>query len=134
MDQANGCMHPETRDEQLDAIRATATLEEFPRFDPSGEYVNLAQLGPGSIVKVHTRHSCYRVAVIDGVRRLATVQGGTLLREPVVARLNGATNGGSMLKAGWIGVGLCLEIGLGFRRIITSPVLAIDVEAAQSAA
>ena len=48
--------------------------------------------------------------------------GGALCPEPVEARLVGATSIGGIVKTGWIGVGLRLEMRLGRDRVTTSPV------------
>jgi hypothetical protein len=39
-----------------------------------------------------------------------------------------ATTRGSLLKIGWIGVGLRVEMSLAGRRIVTSPVRSITIE------
>ena len=48
--------------------------------------------------------------------------------EPTDARLVGATGGGSMLKPGWIGVGLKVELRQLRERTTTSVVNAIAIE------
>jgi hypothetical protein len=85
-------------------------------------------LEPGTVIVVNTRHTRYRFVVVDGPEQRALVTGGWLFPESTEVRLEGATGGGSMLKVGWIGVGLRLELSIGLRRITTSRVLSIAVE------
>jgi hypothetical protein len=50
-----------------------------------------------------------------------------LFPTPTEARLEGAIAGGSLVKTGWIGVGLLVELRVGLRRIITSPVRSVTL-------
>ena len=43
-------------------------------------------------------------------------------------KLQGATLGGSVIKSGWIGMGLRLELAVGSKRITTSPVKFLAIE------
>jgi hypothetical protein len=88
--------------------------------------VRLRQLRPLTTLLVWTRNSLYRLVVTDGCN--IYVQGGTFFPEPTSAHLDGASVGGSLLRVGWIGVGLPMEIRAGARRIVTSPIRAIATE------
>jgi hypothetical protein len=90
--------------------------------------VAFGALEPGTVIVVSTRHTCYRFVVVDGPGQRALVTGGWLFPESTAVRLEGATGGGSVLKVGWIGVGLRLELSIGLRRITTSRVVSIVVE------
>jgi hypothetical protein len=46
----------------------------------------------------------------------------------VEATVSGSTFGGCMLKAGWLGVGLRMEVSVNGRRTVTSPVKSLRVE------
>jgi len=46
----------------------------------------------------------------------------------VPGRMDGSGFGGSLLKVGWIGIGLRMEILAGDQRIVTSPVRDISIE------
>jgi hypothetical protein len=88
--------------------------------------VRLRQLRPLTALLVWTRNSLYRVVVTNGCS--IYVQGGTFFSEPTSAHLDGASMGGSVLRVGWIGVGLPMEIRVGTTRVVTSPVRAIATE------
>ena len=88
--------------------------------------VRLRQLLPLTTLLVWTRNSLYRVVVTDGCN--IYVQGGTFFPDPTSAHLDGASIGGSLVRVGWIGVGLPMEIRVGARRIVTSPIRAIATE------
>jgi hypothetical protein len=90
--------------------------------------VAFRSLEPGIVIVVNTRHTCYRLVVVDGPEQRALVTGGWLFPESTEVRVEGATGGGSVLKMGWIGVGLRLELSIGLRRITTSGVRSIVVE------
>ena len=94
-----------------------------------GAGVDLSQLPPLTTLLVWTRNSLYRIVVGGG--SAVYVQGGQFFPDPTPARFDGASLGGAVLKAGWIVVGLLMEIQDGDSRIITSPVRAIAAEAPQ---
>jgi len=56
------------------------------------------------------------------------VRGGARFPKATRAQLQGASAGGSLIKTGWIGVGLRVELLVGPRRIITSPVRSMTIE------
>jgi hypothetical protein len=60
--------------------------------------------------------------MLDPESGRALIQGGQYFVEPVEATVSGSTFGGSMLKAGWLGVGLRMEIYYEGKRTVTSPV------------
>ena len=105
------------------------TLDGFVLEPGCVEGVALQSLAAGTVLSVHTRHTHYRVIVLDPRRQLVLVTGGALFPEGTEACLDGATAGGSLLKIGWIGVGLRLELRMGVRRITTSRVRSITIEA-----
>jgi hypothetical protein len=93
-----------------------------------GDGVDVRELAAGTIVSVRTRNSCYRFVIVEPETQLVLVSGGHWFPEPTEARVVGATGGGSMLKPGWIGEGLRLEIRHMNRPITTSPVDAVTIE------
>ena len=101
------------------------TLDEFASELSTREGVRLADLEPLTTLHVHTTNSLYRIGVLNGTRIL--VQGGTF-PEITPAKFSGSSLGGNLLKCGWIGVGLRMEIRAGTRRVVTSPVCAISIE------
>jgi hypothetical protein len=104
------------------------TLDDFALDPGCTRGVAVDSLEPGTRVVVGTSHSCYRFVVSDPERRRGTVTGGRLFSEPTDVRIDGATAGGSVIKAGWIGVGLRMELTVGSKRVTTSCVkfLAVD--------
>ena len=108
------------------------TLDEFAVESSRGEGLSIERLEPGAKVTVRTRHSRYEVSILDSRRHLVLICGG-VFAAPTVVRLSGATLGGSALKLGWVLVGFRMELGLGSRRIISSPVLSVRESAAPAA-
>ena len=70
----------------------------------------------------------YRFVMLDESGRNALVEGGPYFPRPSAARVEGSTLGGSLLKVGWIGLGLFVELSFGGKRIITSRVRSISVK------
>jgi hypothetical protein len=87
------------------------------------EAVQLRQLPPRTSLLVWTRNSLYRFVVTKGSN--VFVQGGRFFPRPTAAVLEGAIVSGYVLKVGWLGVGLLMEIRVGRRRIVTSAIRAI---------
>lgn len=111
-----------------DFVPPIGALDEFALEPGCSSGVALDELEPGTQVVVGTRHSCYRLTVNDGLRGRVTVVGGTVFPEPAEVRVDGATAGGSVIKAGWIGVGLRMEMSAGLKRITTSTVKFLAIE------
>jgi hypothetical protein len=88
--------------------------------------ISVLDLEPLTVLRVDTRNSVYRIVVSQ--RTAVFVQGGQFFPEASAAHLAGATFGGSLLKIGWIGVGMRMEICGDDGPIVTSPVRRITVE------
>ena len=58
------------------------------------------------------------------------VEGGDRFPEATPVVLQGSSAGGNLVRIGWIGVGLRMELSVGPRRIITSRVSSVTIEAA----
>jgi hypothetical protein len=93
-----------------------------------GTGIELRSLPPGTALLVDTRNSRYRLLMLDGDGRKALVQGGRYFCQEAEAQIGGSTLGGSLLKVGWIYVGLCLELTVGGKSIVTTRVRSITVE------
>jgi hypothetical protein len=106
---------------------AVQTLSEFAQQPGCFEGLSLSTLAAGTIISINTRRSQYRVVLIDPRQGRALVTGAVWFPEPTEVRLVGATAGGSMLKTGWIGIGLKLEMSVGRQRITTSRVRSVTV-------
>ena len=109
-----------------------ATLDRIGDLVDDTAGVHLRDLPPCTTLLVWTMNSLYRVVVTQWPE--VYVQGGAFFPDPTLARVEGASFGGSCLRVGWIGAGLLVEIRSGGRHIITSPVLAITTEQASSVA
>ena len=90
-----------------------------------GDGVDLTNLMPSTKLLVWTSHSLYRFVV--GVEDLY-VEGGTYFPSCTSADFVGSRLGSHSVKAGWIGVGLSMEILVGGRYVVTSPVHGIVAE------
>jgi hypothetical protein len=93
-----------------------------------GPSLMLDGLAVGTTIVVATRHSSYQFAIVDAAQRRATVVGGKMFTETTDVRIEGATTGVSVIKPGWIVVGLRLELSMGLKRITTSSVTSFEVE------
>ena len=109
-------------------VPTPGTLEGFALEPGCVEGLALQSLDAGTVLNVITRHSIYRVVVLDPAQQRVLVTGGRLFPERTEVRLEGATAGGSVLKIGWIGTGLRLEMSMGRQRITTSQVQSVTVE------
>jgi len=89
--------------------------------------VDLRSLPDGTRVVVETCNSRYRLVMHEGNGFNAVVQGGRYLPEATAVRIDGSTGGGSLLKIGWIGVGLFLELSVRGERLLTSRVRSISI-------
>jgi hypothetical protein len=74
---------------------------------------------------VCTRNSTYTIVVLRPDTGDVIVRGGRLFPSFQRAVLAGASAGGSLLKMRGIYPGLCMEIVVGGRRVLTSPVASI---------
>jgi hypothetical protein len=96
--------------------------------DPvQAEGLSIQSLRTGTEVLARTQHSTYRMVVLDPENRRVRLSGGALFRRETEAVIEGATAGACVLKLGWIGVGLQLEISHGDQRARTSTVDAVTI-------
>ena len=105
------------------SARAAYAVDEFADEASATKGIDLNDLEPFTMLMVRTCHSLYRIVVWRGTE--VVLQGGRRFPSTTVCRINGSGFGGSVLKLGWIGVGLRMEIAADGRRIVTSPVLEI---------
>lgn len=89
--------------------------------------VAINSLEPGTTLVVHTHNSQYRFVILFDPP-IALVQGGAMFPDPTVVRLEGATDGGSALKIGWILVGFRMEMWVGGVYITSSRVRSVSIE------
>jgi hypothetical protein len=103
-------------------------LDGGAEISPLLEGVTLMALEDCDMIQVRTRNSDYEIFLLDPKSGRALVRGGKFFAEPVEATVSGSTFGGCMLKAGWLGVGLRMEIFTNGQRTVTSPVQSLRVE------
>jgi len=119
---------PIGHDDRGTLVPRCRTLSGFALEDGCAKGVAIQSLDSGTTLIVQTRNSQYRVVVLDGTELSVLFKGGAVFQEATEVHLGGASAGGSLLKTGWIGVGLRMEMWVGARRIITSPVRSITIE------
>lgn len=115
-------------DRRAEVVPRCRTLSGFAVEAGSTKGIAIQSLEPGTTLIVRTSNTYYRLVVLKGSRHRVLVAGGALLPVAVPADLQGSSAGGSVMKMGWIGVGLRLELCIGAHRIITSPVRSITIE------
>ena len=103
-------------------------LEGVSEISPLLEGVTLTALEACDTIHVRTRNSDYEIFLLDPKSGRSLVRGGEYFVEPVEATVSGSTFGGCMLKAGWLGVGLRMEVFVNGQRTVTSPVQSLRVE------
>ena len=99
-----------------------ATLDRFAAA-AGGPGVAVRSLEPLTELRIQTRNTCYRIVVTRDADII--IQGGAFFPDPIRAHVEGASLGGNLLKVGWIGVGLRMEILAEGRRIVTTAVRSI---------
>jgi hypothetical protein len=110
------------------AIPRYCDLDGVTEISPLLEGVALMTMKACDTIHVRTRNSDYEIFLLDPKSGRALVRGGEYFAEPVEATVSGSTFGGCMLKAGWLGVGLRMEIYVNGQRTVTSPVQSLRVE------
>lgn len=90
--------------------------------------VDLRSLPSGTELVVETRNSRYHLAMLDDASN-ALVEGGRHFQQATIARVNGCTFGGCLIRLGWIAVGCRLEFSVCGRRVVTSHVRSISIKA-----
>ena len=113
---------------QASLVPRCRTLSGFSLEADGSEGIAIQSLAPGTTLIVQTLNSTYRLIVLDGGHYDVLVQGGALFPKATLAQLQGASAGGSLVKTGWIEVGLRVELRVGPRQIITSPVRSVTIE------
>ncbi|MCI0662559.1 MAG: hypothetical protein L0220_15945 [Acidobacteria bacterium] len=104
------------------------TLDGVIEVTPELKGVILGKLKVCDMIQAQTRNSLYEIFLLDPESGRALVRGGKYFAEPREATVSGSTFGGCMLKMGWLGVGLRMEIYDNGQRTLTSPVQSLRVE------
>jgi len=114
-------------------VPSRATLTGFTEISGATEGVDLGNLSARDRIHLRTDNSDYRIILTDPRTCRVVVQGGRLFVEPTEAIIRGSTCGGAMLRTGWIGIGLQLELACilaedPLKNVVTSPVQSLFVE------
>ncbi len=131
----NQCEQPGAANEAVpyeDGPEAFSYCEDSAPQNDRVTGIDLRSLPAGTAVVVDTRHSRYRFVMLDDGGRNALVDGGSCFPRATPARVEGSTLGGSLLKVGWIVLGLFVELSFGGKRIITSRVRSISMPRGKS--
>lgn len=104
-------------------VREDATLDGFVTAATAGPGVAVRALEPLTALLVETRNTRYHIIVSRGDE--IVIQGGVFFPDPAPAHLDGASLGTGLLRLGWIGVGLRMEIRAAGQRIVTTAVRSI---------
>jgi hypothetical protein len=114
--------------EKVTSVPRCRTLAGFALEAGCEEGIAIESLEPGTTLTVRTVNSQYRLIVIDGARHRVLVEGGDRFPEATPVVLQGSSADGSLVKTGWIGVGLRVELRVGPRRILTSRVRSVAID------
>ena len=90
--------------------------------------IHISRLAPFQGVQIQTQNNPYSLFVLEPSEGKVLVRGGQYFPDFKEAYLCGSTWGGSILRLGWIGLGMCLEIYVDGMRIVTTPLKALSVE------
>ena len=114
-------------DNEVITVSPARTLDGFAAESSCDEGLTVESLEPGTVLTVRTDNSEYRVTVVDGARHEVLIEGGSMFPQAVAAVLQGASAGGSLVKTGWISVGLRMELFVDSHWVMTSPVRYISI-------
>lgn len=117
------------KESQLHTIPRYCSLDGFAELSAC-DGIALRNLHAFDAIRIKTLNSEYYIFLIEPESGKALVQGGRYFAEPVEATVSGSTFGGCMMKMGWLGVGLRIELCFNGQRIVTSPVRSLDLEKA----
>jgi hypothetical protein len=109
------------------AIPLCGSLEGLTEIGRSLQGVELATLARFDTIVVNTVNSQYRIFLLDPENGRALLEGGRQIHA-VEARVVGSSFGGSILRTGWVGVGLRMEACANDKYIRTSPVQSLWIE------
>lgn len=112
-------------------VRSGAQLDSWSGFDWS-DGIQIDELHPLDTVSVHTHNSVYQIVVRDPESGEILVRGGSRIPAFKPGHLSGCSIGGAVLKRGGIYPGFRLEIEIEGKRLLTSPVVSVDLDPAPS--
>jgi hypothetical protein len=110
------------------AVPLNCSLDAVTEVLPFVEGVTLNSCAPYDVIVLRTANTEYHLLLLDPESGRVLIDGGDRFPEPIEATLLGASFGGSMIRTGWIGVGMRIELCANDKYIITSPVKSLVVE------
>ena len=123
---------PDGRGKQIHLIPQCSSLERLTDLNASLQGLELATLAAFDTILVRTVNNEYRIFMLDAETGRALLEGGKIT-EPIEVTVLGSSFGGSILRTGWIGVGVRIEALARERYIRTSPVQSLWVQHETSA-
>jgi hypothetical protein len=111
---------------EQDSIPVGAILDTWSN-DPCTNGVQIDHREDMGKLAIRTWNSLYEITVIEGRSGEVLVRGGQFFPELTLARLTGATLGGSFCKMRGIYVGFRMEINANGQRFVTSPLESIGI-------
>ena len=112
-------------------VRTGAQLDSWSGFDWS-DGIQIDELRPLDMLSVHTHNSVYQLIVRNPESGEILVRGGSRVPTFTNGHLSGSSIGGAVLKRGGIYPGFRLEIEVDGKRLLTSPVISVEVDPAPS--
>lgn len=88
------------------------TLDELKKLQDEFGDLDTSKLPNGTEIVVTTRHSEYKIKLVNAEEGDILIKGGSRFPEYTEAILNGSTWGSSMLALGKIGIDMFMEIGI----------------------
>lgn len=115
------------RPAEVFTVPRESLLEGFAELHAEERGIDLQQLRVNDAISLYTQNSAYHLVVVNPAELRVTVQGGSYFAVPTAAIVRGSTVGGAMLKTGWIGLGLRVELLYALTQeppesLVTSPV------------
>jgi hypothetical protein len=103
------------------------TLDGAASISSKLEGVTLRRLEARDTIYARTNNHDYEILLLDPDSGRAMVKGGKYIVESTEATVVGSTFGGCMLKVGWLGVGMRMEILAGDQYLVTTPLESLRV-------
>ena len=119
IDHADGAYIPEAAD-----------LSKFDDVVQRTRGILIKDIPANTVLQIDVNDAIFTVLVVNPAERKIQIQGSQYIPELTDAIMSGSTFGGSFLKEGWIGIGMCLEILIPGReppRLTTSMVQKISI-------
>jgi hypothetical protein len=104
------------------------TLDSCVKHFPESQGIHISRLVAFQGVRIQTQNNPYSLFVLEPSEGKVLVRGGQYFPDFKEAYLCGSSWGGSILRLGWIGLGMCLEIYVDGVRIVTTPLKEFAVE------